>query len=191
MEMLNSTSVKILFAFMVVLQCWIPASMILNNEAVIKNGFSYKFKTAPIDPSDPFRGKYVDLAFEENSLSVTDPENWINGESVYLRLTQDEEGYAKLLSVSRVRPDHDIYFTAKINRIKTKDDPELVFNYPFERFYMEESKAYEAEQLHRSSRIDSTKSTYAVVKILGGESALIDVQINGESLKELVKERQE
>ena len=36
-----------------------PLSMIIKRESVLKNGGQFKFKTAPVDPYDAFRGRYV------------------------------------------------------------------------------------------------------------------------------------
>ena len=51
------------FILLVLVQLFVPANMILEQEDILKNGTPYKFKTAPIDPYDPFRGKYVWLGY--------------------------------------------------------------------------------------------------------------------------------
>lgn len=52
---------------------------------------------------------------------------------------------------------------------------------------MEETKAYEAEQAYIQSQQDTTKITYALVKIKNGNAVLKDVIIDGTSIKEIVK----
>lgn len=59
---------NLLLALLVVLaaaQLAVPASMIVQRETVLTQGRVYKFKTAPVDPVDAFRGRYVALRFEE------------------------------------------------------------------------------------------------------------------------------
>jgi uncharacterized membrane-anchored protein len=53
-----------LFALTCLAQWFVPAQMIYDQEQVLREGKTYHFKTAPIDPSDPFRGKYITLSFE-------------------------------------------------------------------------------------------------------------------------------
>ncbi|HMB62545.1 MAG TPA: hypothetical protein VKN36_05700, partial [Eudoraea sp.] len=64
-------------------------------------------------------------------------------------------------------------------------------DYPFDRFYMEESKANEAELTYRQSQRDTSKITYALVRIKNGEAVLKDVMIDGISIRELVKTKEE
>ena len=56
--------VIIAFIFMVFAQWYVPSKMILDREDILKNGEEFKFLTQPIDPSDPFRGKYITLNSE-------------------------------------------------------------------------------------------------------------------------------
>ena len=63
----------------------------------------------------------------------------------------------------------------------------VTIHYPFERFYLEESKASEAERLYWEANSDSTQATYAVVRIKDGNAALQDVMINGESIISIIK----
>ena len=62
--------------------------------------------------------------------------------------------------------------------------------YPFDRFYMEETKAQAAEDMYRESIIDSTQVAYALVNIRNGEAVIRDVLINGTSVSDLVKARE-
>ncbi len=64
----------------------------------------------------------------------------------------------------------------------------LVINYPFTRYYMEESKAKAAELAHRRSLRNDQEVTYALVNIKNGDAVLKDVMINGVSVKELAGE---
>jgi uncharacterized membrane-anchored protein len=180
------------FILMALAQWYVPANMILDREAVLSSGKEFKFRTAPIDPSDPFRGKYITLSFRENHFPVPDDANWIRGEDVYVLLSTDKEGYARIQSVSKEKPHKNVDFvTAKVGYVTTNGDKNLLVEYPFDRFYMEESKAYDAEQVYLRSLSDTTKVTYALVNTWNGKAVLKDVRIDGTSIKELVKARQE
>ena len=54
----------ILFAAAVVAQWAAPLSMIFRSERVLSGGQAFKFKTAPVDPVDAFRGRYIALNFD-------------------------------------------------------------------------------------------------------------------------------
>ncbi len=59
------------------------------------------------------------------------------------------------------------------------DSAETVFVvWPFERFYMEESKAQGAEKVYNRSLADSNNITYALVKVKDGDAVLENVFIN-------------
>lgn len=80
-------------------------------------------------------------------------------------------------------------------RLTKKETPEngprtLTIHYPFDRYYMEESKAYDAELTYIQSQQDTSKITYALVSIKNGDAVLKDVMISGTSIKEIVKSNQ-
>ena len=83
-----------LFIVMCLLQWLVPGKMIYDSERVIDEGVLYKFKTQPIDPSDPFRGKYITLSFNANSLVLPDSADWVSGEEVFVTFTTDSTGFA-------------------------------------------------------------------------------------------------
>lgn len=162
--------------------------MILDREEVLRTGKEYKFKTTPIDPNDFFRGKYIVLRYEENTIQIQSESDWVRNETIYVILTTDNEGYAKIHSVSKEEPTDNQYFLkAKVSHVTFDSSNKLAIDYPFDRYYMEESKAYDAEQTYRESLRDTSRVTYALVSIKDGEAVLKDVLIDGISIKEIVK----
>jgi uncharacterized membrane-anchored protein len=177
-----------LFALMCLAQWFVPAQMIYDQEQVLREGKTYHFKTAPIDPSDPFRGKYITLRFEEDRVEVVDPKEWKNAEDVYVSIV-DSAGFAKISTVSLYEPEGSDYIKARISHVSDYGKPYMLqIQYPFERFYLEESKASEAERLYWENRTDSTQVIYAVVSVKNGSAALKDVMLNDRSIVEVVKE---
>ena len=185
--MISQKAILPLFILLAIAQLYVPLQMILSKEEVISADKNYKFKTAPVDPSDPLRGKYIALRFDEDSIPVLYESNWDIGEMVYCLLYIDESGYAKINSVSKEEPAaHLDYLRAPVHFVSNNGDNFLRIRLPFDRYYMEESKAYEAEQIYRASLNDSSKVTYALVAIKEGEAVLKDVLINDRSIKDLV-----
>lgn len=176
------------FILVALMQLFVPASMIWNREIILKSGTAYKFKTAPIDPTDPFRGKYIILSFEGNTAPIRNENDWTAGEQVYVSLTADQHGFAEIQSVSKEKPSNDQSFLkAKVQFVTNNGSNVLTLDYPFDRFYMEESKAYEAELAYTESLQDTGKVTYALVNIKNGNAVLKDVIIDGVSVSEIVK----
>ena len=53
-----------LFGIVCFVQVGVIASQIISYERVLKEGEVFYFKVLPLDPYDPFRGRYVTLRFE-------------------------------------------------------------------------------------------------------------------------------
>ncbi|MEM6346200.1 MAG: GDYXXLXY domain-containing protein [Bacteroidota bacterium] len=185
-------SIKIgLFVLLALVQLYIPANMIWQQQKTITQGKAYRFETAPVDPNDPFRGKYITLRFTAEDYS---PEDWDAIPSrgkINVLLGEDENGLAKVIGLQSSEPEAGVdYFKAEIG-YKNKSRQIVSLYFPFDKFYMEESKAYEAELAHRRARRDSSQLTYALVMVRDGETALEDVIIDGVSIKEVVESVQD
>lgn len=178
------------FFLMVLVQLYIPSRMIFHKEVVLVSGTAYKFKAAPVDPNDPFRGKYITLSFDENSFQTADTSEWEQGETIYVDLTTDSAGFAKVLDISRTEPmDREDYIKASVS-YSVSDTMTMVFiQYPFDRFYLEESKAPEAEITYNESLRDTNQVTYALVLVKKGDAVVKDVMIDEVSIVDIVRER--
>lgn len=176
------------FLIMVLVQLYVPAKMIFKKESVVTTGKEFRFKTAPVDPTDPFRGKYIVLSFEENAIQVTNANDWNQGDHVFVSLATNDKGYARILSVSKDEPlNEEDYVKANLGFIMNDSLSNVTIQYPFDRFYMEESKAYDAEQAYNESTRDTSRVTYAIVKVRNGDAVVTDVIINGVPIREAVK----
>ncbi|MFT5617871.1 MAG: putative membrane-anchored protein [Arenicella sp.] len=185
------------FVVVAIAQLFVPAQMILQRESVLEEGKIYKFKTAPIDPTDPFRGKYVRLSFSNQQIAKVGGK-WEAGETVFALLELDSAGFSIIGDIQRDQPSEEIdYLKVEIDYVKDnswQDSTNIVstirLNFPFDRFYMEESKAYEAELAYNDARWEQ-KTAYALVSIKEGEAVLKDVLIDGIPIREIAKERNE
>ncbi|MCG8310671.1 MAG: GDYXXLXY domain-containing protein [Cytophagales bacterium] len=186
--MKNKSVLLGLFILVAVAQIYVPASMIMEREDVLKKGKLWKFKTRPIDPNDPMRGKYITLAYENNVYKIPGDSTFFSGQEVFVVLKEDENGYSTIDKVEIDRPPADAeYVKAEIWYVNYYEDTARIsIRYPFDRFYMEEYKAPEAERLYNEFSRDSTTVTYAVVKIKDGEAVLEDVVVDGVSIAEII-----
>jgi uncharacterized membrane-anchored protein len=175
-----------LFLAMCLFQWLVPARMIYDSETVIREGIPYKFKTLPIDPSDPFRGKYVILNFEAEAVTLADSSDWVPGEEAYVVFTNDSAGFATAVSIDREEPPTGPYLKTIVSYTTSNEPFRVFFDLPFDRFYLEESKASQAEQIYWSSQRDSTQVTYGLVSMGSGTAVLKDLMINDTSIVEII-----
>ncbi len=174
------------FIVVVLVQLYIPAKMIFDRENILSSGREFKFRAAPVDPNDPFRGKYIVLNFMNNTIDIQGLDEWKMNESIYVILSTDEDGFAGIKSISKEKPSGNQGFVkAKVGNLMFNDEKKLTIEYPFDRFYMEETKAPRAETEYNKASRDSTRTTWALVSIKDGEAVLKDVMIDGVSIGKL------
>lgn len=173
------------FIFVSIIQLAVPAKMIYNYENILKFGKEYRFKIAPIDPSDPFRGKYITLRIKERQFYFHDRSDLKNNEVIYVILDSvSPDGFARIKNISIEKPPLNVDFIkAKVDYFSNKEI--LYITYPFERYYLEESKAPKAERMYFDASRDTNKISYVTVKVIDGNSVLNDLIINDKSIKDL------
>ncbi len=180
--------VFVLFVLVALLQCWVPGKMILDRENILATGKAFKFKARPVDPTDFFRGKYLTLDFEHRMVKVKNTKDWTPGETIYLQLKENAQGFAEITSVSKNKPiGATDFLVAKVESTWDETGKQISVQFPFDRYYLEETKAYTAENAYRKAVVDSTQVAYALVMIKDGESVLKDLRINERSVQDLVK----
>lgn len=185
---MKSKYLFIAFVIVAIVQLFVPLQMIFGQEAVLKTGTAYKFKTEPVDPSDPYRGKYITLNYNINS-GFSKDSIWINQQDVYVYLDTDSLGFAKLLSISKtpLKIEND-YVIAKVKGHYGNSN-RIDFDLPFDRFYMNENKAKPAEYAYRDAQRDTLpNNTYGLVYVKNGKAVLKDVLINNVSIADYVEE---
>lgn len=189
---MNKLLITIGFLIMVAAQWYVPGIMIVDQEDALTLGTAYKFKTQPIDPNDPFRGKYVWLNYEMESVKSADS-IWNYEQSIYVYIKTGADGYAEATEASKTLLDTDQdYVKADAGYYQNEV---LYFELPFDRFYMEESKALDAERGIRRTQLGGRDSLapvcYALVYVKGAIAVLDNVFIGDVSVKEFVEKEQE
>lgn len=183
--MKSRTTLMAMFLAVVIIQLAVPASLIVGLERTLRTGTLYKFKTAPVDPYDAFRGRYVALAIQERSAPVAGAEKITRGDTVYAALEVDTNGFARFSGATLNRPASGDYIRAKSMGVS----PERVtLELPFDRFYLEESVAPEAERLYREHSRRGAQDAYVTVRVRSGRAAVEDLSIAGKPILEHVRE---
>jgi len=186
---MQKTLIIVAFVAMCVAQWFIPFKTIVDQEAILSEGRLFKLQTVPIDPSDPFRGKYITLRFVEDHVLVPHPQDWVGHEYMYITLA-DSAGYGRISRASLYEQEGDDYIKVRIANVYTHNLPgTVIVEYPFERYYLEESKASEAERLYWESQLDSVRQdVYATIRVHHGKAALENVMINDRPITDIVRE---
>jgi len=175
---------RILFAVMVVAQLCVPAWMIASQETVLKKGTVYRFKTAPVDPYDAFRGRYVWLSTELRSAPYANKKEMFSGRTIYVVLEQNSEGFAAVKEVKLSPPQGEDYIKTKANYYYNQ---QVHFNLPLSRFYMNEQKAPQAERLYRENNRRDKRDAYITARVHKGSVVIEDLYVAGQPIMDYFK----
>ncbi len=180
--MKTKTIIIAAFVIVAIIQLAVPAKMIVDHERILISGKQYKFKIAPFDPSDPFRGKYMNIRIAENKCKVDSINGWKYNEDIYVIVKENmEDGCVKVINIARKKPLTGVDFIkAKVGNVNGNT---VEIDYPFEQYYLDEFKASKAEQLYAEASKDKTKTSYIVVRAIDGNAVLSDLMINNKSIK--------
>ena len=177
-----------LFGLMQVAQWLVPSKLIYDSEKTISDGVTFMFRTRPVDPYDPFRGKYITLYFEDNKIRRDTLESFNDGESVFVLVEADSLGIGVPKDVSHSIFDTSNCFEATVS-YSVRDSANgfrwVYLEFPFNKFFLEETLAPQAEMTYSETRSDTIPG-FAVVKIKDGSAVLQDVMINDSSIVDLV-----
>lgn len=187
-------SLKIILPIFIIVglaQWLVPAQMIWKREEVLHKGSTFRFLTEPVDPTNPFSGKYITLNFKEEVAMVKNGDSFERDQTIYVLLKNDSAGFAHINGITANEPaNQTAYVKAKVRYLSNYtngDSIELNIDYPFDEYYMEEHKAPKAEAEYRKANRDTTQHTYAQVKIWKGIAVTENVFINNKPLSSYFK----
>ena len=169
----------IVFALVVFAQLAVPASMIWKRERTFREGRVWKFRTAPVDPVDAFRGRYIALEFEAEAQEITPPPNARSGQTVFLTLRPDAEGFAVIDQVLASRPDGDDFIEAQLHG--------TTVSLPFDKYWVTERDAPAAEAAYRVQSTREKRNAFVTVRVFKGDAALEQLYLDGLPLGEYLR----
>ncbi len=181
--MRTRTILIVVFIIVSLVQLAVPANMIYKYQHILTFGKEFKFKIAPVDPSDPFRGKFVRLRMEADNVRVDSLNDWQSKEVIYLKIETQPDGFVRVFDLSREKPQMGGDFIKA--RVDYETDNSVVIEYPFNKYYLEESKAPEAERLYFKASRDTANASFVTVNVMDGGAVLKDLIIKGKSIKDL------
>ena len=178
------------FVVAAVAQWLLPLAGIWRHERVIARGTLVRIECAAPDPYDPLRGRY--LAVQPSQSSVSAPDGFPEGAGavpVWATLEAGGDGLARIksLSLEPVSGPTVVSLTAR-SFGTTNGSPNVWLDWPFDRFYLAERLAPDADRLVAERSRDGRK-TVAEVRLLDGRAVLVDVLVDGVSIRDVVKAR--
>lgn len=169
----------IVFALVAFAQLAVPASMIWKRERTLREGRVWKFRTAPVDPVDAFRGRYIALEFEAEGQEISPPPNAQFHQTVFVTLKNNAEDFADIDQVLASRPEGDEFVEAQVvgNTISL----------PFDKYWVTERDAPAAEAAYRAQTQREKRNAYVTVRVFRGDAALEQLYLDGLPLGEYLR----
>ena len=177
------------FAVAALAQWLLPLSGIWQHERVIARGVPVRIRCTAPDPYDPFRGRY--LAVRPEGTQVPEPEGMPERGAVpvWATLVADADGLSRIesLSLEPVAGPTVVRLQARWQRWN-QDGDTVVVEWPFDRFYVNERLAPDADKLV-AERFRGGEKPVAEIRLLDGRAVLTDVLVDGVSIRDVVKRR--
>ncbi|WP_277640561.1 GDYXXLXY domain-containing protein [Wolinella succinogenes] len=156
-------------------------SQIWRYEKVVSEGKSYYFEVRPVDPYDPWRGRYVVLGFEQNRAKEEGEK--ITESKAYALLEEDEQGRARVKTLRAQKPSGgEAFVGVKVGTLDKEGNRRFWF--PFDRFYMEEGKAKAAERWLANSK--EGEPIVAEVRVLEGKGVIHELFLGEKRLGDIL-----
>jgi hypothetical protein len=181
---------------------------IVRYEVTLAAGRVYRVKTVPVDPADPFRGRYVAIRpvltlpnpVAPEVASLLDQVGAFRPNTArkraYAALGQDGDGFARVEQVVAEPPTSGDYLEIAEVRRRTNGppdpdrQPELVRDIvlPFDRYYMAEAAAPAAEQRYRETvGRDGDTRTWITIRVRNGVGVIEGLFIDGVRIEDAVR----
>lgn len=171
-----------IFVLVALAQLSVPGLVAWGRHQTLKHGRVWKLKTAPIDPEDAVRGRYVMLSFAAEEFPQ--PHALLTSVPVYALLKESSDGFAEIdqISATPVRGDNVI----KVKPLNFWSGKQHVA-FPFDRFWLTEKIASEAETAYRENSRRGKENAYVTVRVRNGDAALEQLYIDNQPLADYLR----
>ena len=174
---------------------WFPIREILKFECPDTPPQEFRFRTGMIDPYDSFRGRYVTLNPMPNTVKTETGSPDRSRQLRYAVLKRGKNGFAEVDRLTEDPPSgepyvrvHNVYRRYEWYGNRRTDTTQYHFSFPFQRFYLNENLAPEAELLARDTiRKNPEDCVLSVLVYADGRYAVRDLLIRGRPLRDLLR----
>lgn len=173
----------LIFVLVALAQLSVPAIMAWGRVQTLAHGRVWKFKTAPVDPEDALRGRFIWLRFMAEDYTV--PEKFVGVDHVYAVLKEGADGFAEIDHVSTAPVSGD-------NVMKVEPGPYWEskgqqIRIPFNQFWVTEKSAPQAEKVYREKSGRGEQNAYVTVRVRNGDAALEQLYIDNQPLADYLR----
>lgn len=162
-------------------QLAVPGSLIWKREQTLRHGSVWKFRTAPVDPVDAFRGRYIALQFEIETHELHPPPDPELYQTVFVTFKLSSEGFAEIDQVSVAAPARDDFITAQLNGNR--------ITLPFDKYWVTERDAPAAEAAYQNLSRRGNQNAYVSVRVFHGDAAIEQLYLDNQPLGEYLRAR--
>lgn len=181
---MNGRTLRIALVGLAVLaQLAVPISMIVKHERTLTDGELFRFRTAPVDPVDAFRGRYVALALEDATAPALPGVSLLSRQRVYALLGTGDDGFARVTELALERPERGAFIEARVY-YQDPDTGRVHLHMPLDRYYMPEDLAPRAESVYRQR--GGADDSFIAVRVRDGFSVIEDLYVAGQPIRELL-----
>ncbi len=158
--------------------------MIVRREITLRSGRQFRLRVAPVNPYDAFRGRYLQIRIDGDTMPYVRGGEIQPGETVYAAIGKDNEGFACLQGVSATRPVGDSYFETGVVRV-SRDQVRLEL--PFDRYYVTEDLQVPADASRWKGNEKPVENAYVTVRIRSGHAVLEELYLEGKPAPEYLR----
>lgn len=198
---------KVLFIAFAAIILLIPIYVAVSSQNVLDNGKLYKFKPMAFDPFDPFRGKYLRVNYQTNDIPTEF--NFEDGETVYVSIGQDQDGFAFFEEAFKSPPKNVDYLKSTVESsfvneflqreiemalergdndmetIDTRNKVTIKIPDNMNKYFINENAALRAEKVFRRKR----DNCYIGVRIMDGTAILEDIYVFDQPILEYLNSK--
>jgi uncharacterized membrane-anchored protein len=172
----------LIFALVALAQLSVPAMLAWSRVRTLAHGRVWKFKTAPVDPEDAVRGRYVMLRFDAEDF--TQAEQLKSTDSIYAILKEGADGFAVVDHLSSSPAPESSAMKVEPGGW-WQERQHIVF--PFRYFWLAEKRAPEAEKAYRENSKRGEQKAFVTVRIRNGDAALEQLYIDNQPLADYLR----
>jgi hypothetical protein len=179
----KSRWIWVIFGVLVAAQLAVPAWHIVSFEQVLKTGTPYRFRCAPVDPFDAFRGRYVRVAPRIGPVPCRSDKALTRRQTVFVKLREGSDGFAEGVEAVLEPPAQGDYTAAYYTW--SPSNGVINVDLPFDRFYMPERLAPQAERAYGGGA--SSTNAWLAVRLKNGRGVIENLYVDERPIAEVAR----
>ena len=176
---MNARRIRIiLFVVVALVQLAVAGGAIFRSELALRTGEIFRFSIQPVDPVDAFRGRYVAIRFALDRAPAPEGLEVARQQWVFVPLEVGSDGLAAYGPAALEPPASGAYLRLRSGGVYPDEDGvrRVWVTMPFNRYYMDENLAPEAERAVWSRR-SGQREAFVTVRVRKGVGVLEELYI--------------